>query len=81
MIDENGINMGIIKKSLDDFSSLKKDSETLTTIANGIFAKSKITDTKELLVNVGSNVVVKKSIPESCNVSPERSFSSSSLIN
>ncbi|MHA1409624.1 MAG: hypothetical protein ACTSQY_04830, partial [Candidatus Odinarchaeia archaeon] len=46
--------MDFIKKNLDEFSKQKK-TEGLMTIANGIFAKAKIEDTKELLVNVGSN--------------------------
>ncbi len=63
-IEQQMLDIELIKKNLDDFSKLKKDSESLMAVANGIFARAKILDTKELLVNVGSNTVVKKTIPE-----------------
>lgn len=63
-IEQQTLDIELIKKNLDEFSGIKKDSESLMTIANGIFVKSKILDTKELLVNVGSNVIVKKSVSD-----------------
>jgi len=50
------------KKALDDLSKVEEGSETLVTIASGIFAKAKITDVKNLKVNVGGNVVVEKDV-------------------
>ena len=49
MIEQQTLDIELIKKNLDNFSKLKKDSESLMTVANGIFAKAKVLDTKELL--------------------------------
>ena len=71
-IDQHLMEINMIKRSLDDFSEIKKDSEGLMPIANGIFAKAKISDSRELLVNVGANVVVKKSIPDTKKLMDEQ---------
>ncbi len=53
-----------MQKAVQEMGSIEAHSETFFPVANGIFAKGKITDTKELLVNVGSNVIVNKSVKE-----------------
>ncbi len=50
-------------KALKDLSE-EKSEEVLVPIVNGVFAKAKLLDTKKLLVSVGSNVLVSKSIDE-----------------
>lgn len=49
-----------IKTAIEDLKSQKKDTELLVPISNGIFIKAKAVDMKNLLVNVGADVVVKK---------------------
>jgi prefoldin alpha subunit len=51
-------------ESLEELSKVKTDSEVLAPIANGIFVKTKLQDNKELLINVGANTVVAKSIED-----------------
>ena len=63
-IDEQTAEVLRIKQYLDDFASIKKDTETLVPITNGIFAKAEIKDNKKLLVNVGNNVVTEKTVDE-----------------
>src|SRR3989338_6006755 len=58
MIELSGTN-----KSLDEFANIKANSEIFVPLNSGIFAKASILTTKELLVNVGANVVVKKDVP------------------
>ena len=72
-IEQQLAEVELIKKSLDDFSKQKKDSESLMALANGIFAEAKILNVKHLLVNVGSNVVVKKTVPETIQLIDEQS--------
>lgn len=48
--------------SLEDLEKIKKDREMFVPISSGIFAKGTISNTSELLVNVGANVVVSKDI-------------------
>ena len=48
--------------NLDEFNAVKKETEILVPLSSGIFAKGKIQDTSEFLVNVGSNVIVQKDL-------------------
>lgn len=52
-----------IKKSVLELDNLK-DEEILAPVANGIFIKAKIVDSKKLKVNVGHGVVLEKTIPQ-----------------
>ena len=47
---------------LDEFEKIKGEREIFVPVSSGIFAKAKLTETTELLVNVGSNVVVKRDV-------------------
>ncbi|MFT4282978.1 MAG: prefoldin subunit alpha [Candidatus Woesearchaeota archaeon] len=50
-----------IKSSVKELETLK-DEEILAPIANGIFIKAKIIDSKKLKVNVGNGVILEKTI-------------------
>jgi prefoldin alpha subunit len=50
--------------SLNEFAALNKGEKILAPLTNGIFIRAKLEDPTELLINVGNNVVVAKSIPE-----------------
>lgn len=52
------------KKSLDEVSKAEKGKEILVPIISGIFAKAELKETKEFIVNVGSNIAVVKSIED-----------------
>ncbi|MBU0614768.1 MAG: prefoldin subunit alpha [Nanoarchaeota archaeon] len=49
-------------QGLDDLKKTKQGTEILFPISSGIFTKATIKDPNELLVNVGSNVVVSKDV-------------------
>ncbi|MBW2983776.1 prefoldin subunit alpha [Candidatus Woesearchaeota archaeon] len=51
-------------QSLDDFKKLKPGTDTLVPISSGIFAKASLKDNEGLLVNVGANTIVKKSVSD-----------------
>jgi prefoldin alpha subunit len=53
-----------IKEALSDLNKAQVGSDMLAPMASGIFVKSKLADNKELLVNVGNNVVVAKTTDE-----------------
>ena len=54
---------GVIQ-NLDEIKSLGSKKEGLVALTNGIFVKSNIEQTEPLIVNVGANVLVEKSIDE-----------------
>lgn len=54
--------------ALDDLKNTKPGTKILVPISNGIFAKAEIKDTKDLIVNVGSNVTVNKDVESAKNL-------------
>ncbi len=56
-----------IDNSVDALESLAQEEvnkEMLAPIANGIFVKASLQDTKKLLVNVGADTIVEKSVED-----------------
>ncbi|MFH1073373.1 MAG: prefoldin subunit alpha [Nanoarchaeota archaeon] len=53
-----------VKQSLEDFGKLKGGEELLVPLTNGIFFPGKMVDNTKLLVNVGDNTVVEKTVQE-----------------
>lgn len=53
-----------LAEAITDFSKIKPGTDSLSTLGNGIFAKTKIEDTKELVLTVGANVTVTKTVEE-----------------
>ena len=56
------IEMNATSNSLDEFRKINAGKEIFVPLSSGIFAKASITDTSELVVNVGANVAVKKDV-------------------
>ena len=64
-IDMKLIELSTLKQALQDMPAIKEKSEILTPISNGVFIKAKVQKTDKLLINVGNNVVVEKTLKES----------------
>lgn len=60
IVDQQIIELVMTRQSLEELKDVKVNSSTLAPIASGIFIKADIKDKNELIVNVGSNVAVKK---------------------
>jgi prefoldin alpha subunit len=56
--------IGSVISALDDLTGVKQGSEVLLPVTSGIFVKGTIHDGKNLIVNVGENTMVEKSIDE-----------------
>jgi prefoldin alpha subunit len=63
-IDAQLLEMSNTSSALKDFEKLKNNDEILFPVANGIFAKGKLTDNHLLRINIGSDVVVEKSVKD-----------------
>jgi len=61
-VDEELINLKALKQALEDFSKLKEGDEILVTIANGIFAKAKLMDSKKLKMSIGADITTTKTV-------------------
>ena len=51
-------------QSLDEYKTLKDGSEILVPLNNGIFTKATLKKEDSLLINVGSSVIVDKSVED-----------------
>ncbi len=56
--------IGLTKDALRDFTTMKVGSEILVPLADGIFIKGELKNNKDLLVNVGADTVVERSVPD-----------------
>ena len=63
-IENQILELKMTERSIDEFEKLKKGDEMLVPLSNGIFAKAELNNNKELILNVGSQVMVKKNPEE-----------------
>lgn len=63
-LDEQLLEIEYIKKSIDELTETDEGKEMLCPMSNGVFVKGKIQKPDHFLVNVGENVVCKKSPEE-----------------
>lgn len=60
-LEEQIMELKYVIQSISDIKSAKKGSRFLMPLSSGIFAEADLASNRELLVNVGANVVVRKS--------------------
>jgi prefoldin alpha subunit len=61
-----------LKESLKDIKNSKKDSPMHSPLGSGVFIKSEIKDTDNVLVNIGSNIVIERTIEDSTKLVEEQ---------
>lgn len=64
MMNQNLLILASLEEGLSDFEKVKKGSEILIPLGQGIFAKADLKDNKNLFMNVGNGVVVVKEVKE-----------------
>tara|TARA_Y100000310_G_scaffold319922_1_gene375760 strand:- start:25 stop:429 length:405 start_codon:yes stop_codon:yes gene_type:complete len=60
MIGNQLAELDIIQNSVDELQDIKKGSNILAPISNGIFVKSTLQDNKNFIVNIGGGITVTK---------------------
>jgi prefoldin alpha subunit len=63
LLNQQNVELEVSKEALKEFAN-SEDGEMLAPIANGIFVKAKTSESKSILVNVGSDVVVEKTVEQ-----------------
>ena len=63
-IDEQVMEVVSVVQALNDLKKVKAGTQALVPISPGIFVNAELKDNDELLINVGANVTVKKSVEE-----------------
>jgi len=64
MIEQQFLELKAVDESLNSLTNSKEDTKSFSLIGAGIFAESQIKNTQNILMNVGSKVVLRKTIPE-----------------
>ncbi|KHO45404.1 MAG: prefoldin alpha subunit [archaeon GW2011_AR3] len=72
-IDSQILELKSMQDAITDLQKVKDGSEVLMPVTPGMFVKGTITDSKKILVNVGSNVVVDKTIKETLGLLDKQS--------
>lgn len=68
VMDEQIIEVLSVTQALKDLGEVKVGTKAFMPIASGIFVKAELKENKELLVNVGANVSVIKSVDEAIHM-------------
>ncbi|HME87397.1 MAG TPA: prefoldin subunit alpha [Candidatus Nanoarchaeia archaeon] len=63
-IDSSLMEIEYLKSSLNDLQLVKPGTDIFAPFSNGIFVKAKIEKQDMVLMNVGKNVIVEKTIPD-----------------
>ena len=63
-LDEQLIELNNTLQALDDFNKTEVGTNILVSLSPGIFTNAELKNNKELFVNVGNNIVVKKNVAE-----------------
>ena len=71
-LDEQLESMGQLLLHLEEFKSVKPGAELLSAISDGIFVRSTLKSSDELIVNVGSDVAVAKTPSEAQDLIKEK---------
>lgn len=71
LLDEQTGELNITLQGLEDLKKAKQE-EILVPIATGIFTKAKLVADKDLIVNVGGNVLVKKDVLTTIKMTQDR---------
>ena len=64
LVSSQLIDLMIAKQNLEDLKDVKKGTPILVPISSGVYAKAKIEETDQYIVNIGSNITVIKSVEQ-----------------
>jgi len=64
--------LSALKETIGQISQVKENTETLIPLGSGVYVKGEITNTKDLLMNVGANTITEKSAKDSEKIVEEQ---------
>ena len=64
LMNERNAELAVTKESLEEIKTTKEKTEILAPLADGIFMKVELRDRENLLVNIGADTVVVKTVDE-----------------
>ncbi len=72
MLEEQAAELNVTLDGLNDLEKTKAEESILVPIGQGIFTKAELKDHDNLIINVGSNILVSKSISGTKDMLSER---------
>lgn len=72
LMEEQNTELQLTLQGLNDLENSKKDSKIMVPISSGIYAEAELKETSSLLVSVGNNIMVKKTISKTKEMIEER---------
>lgn len=72
ILEEQSVELNMTLQGLEDLEKTKKDKEILVPISTGIFTKAELKAGQDLIVNVGGNVLVKKDVKTTKEMTKDR---------
>lgn len=73
-VNQQIMELEFVVQNLDDFKNVEMNSEANCMLSPGIFVKAKITDNKNVLLNVGGGTVVEKSVDQAKELLQQQSW-------
>lgn len=72
LLEEQSMELNVTVQGLMELEKTKENQEILVPVATGIFSKAKLGKADEVIVNVGSNVMVEKALADAIEMTQER---------
>jgi len=64
VLNQQAQEMQKLDESLDNFSKIKGNEQIFSQLGPGVFVEANLNNSKSLMVNIGSEIAIEKSIPE-----------------
>lgn len=64
ILEQQAVELASLAENLEHLKKVKAQTKSFVQIGVGISVEATIADTQDVLINVGSNVAVKKTVPE-----------------
>jgi prefoldin alpha subunit len=64
LLSQQMAEMALSAQSLEELAQIKEGSELLVPVSSGMFAKAKILDGQNVIINIGSDIAVSKTTGE-----------------
>ena len=81
VLEQQIIEFKTLDDNLDEIKKTKAGKEILIPLGAGLFTKGDLKDSKEILMNVGAEVIVKKTIPEAKQIIKRQIDQMENLVN
>ena len=80
LVERQLMDLKLTEENLSNLNKVELGTEIFSSIAPGIFVKSELKDNKEILMNIGASIIVKKTIPDAKKTISEKAEEITGII-